>query len=110
MFLLYNFCCLKVSPLTYFLICGPRGEAGSTACIDSNQHPPSSLVQAELFDRFRQQAASNSAHMGPDSGGKPQPTEEEAADANQRNRAISSSAINRALADANSGTCMHTHL
>ena len=46
--------------------------------------------------------------MGPDGGGKPQPSDEEAADANQRNRAISSSAINRALADANSGTCNFT--
>ena len=31
------------------------------------------------------------------------PTEEEASDANQRNRAISSSAITRAMSDANAG-------
>ena len=65
-----------------------------------------SLLQAELFDRFRQQA-SNSSRMGQDSGGggggRPQASDEEAADANQRNRAISSSAINRALSDANAG-------
>ena len=32
-------------------------------------------------------------------------SDEEASDANQRNRAISSSAITRAMSDANSGTC-----
>ena len=36
------------------------------------------------------------------SGGK-QVSDEEAADANQRNRAISSSAISRAMSDANAG-------
>lgn len=36
-------------------------------------------------------------------GGKKEPTEEEMADANHRNRAISSSAINRAMADAREG-------
>ena len=36
-------------------------------------------------------------------GGGKQVSEEEAADANQRNRAISSSAISRAMSDANTG-------
>ena len=36
-------------------------------------------------------------------GGPKQPSEEEASDANQRNRAISSSAITRAMSDANAG-------
>ena len=40
---------------------------------------------------------------GGSSGGKKEPTEEEMADANHRNRAISSSAINRAMADAREG-------
>ena len=47
---------------------------------------------------------------GPGSGGgggggrgKGQPSDDELADANQRNRAISSSAITRAISDANAG-------
>ena len=39
----------------------------------------------------------------PGMGGGKQVSEEEAADANQRNRAISSSAISRAMSDANTG-------
>ena len=39
----------------------------------------------------------------PGMGGAKQVSEEEAADANQRNRAISSSAISRAMSDANAG-------
>ena len=41
-----------------------------------------------------------------DSGGPRQPSEDEASDANQRNRAISSSAIHRALAYSKSGVCL----
>ena len=74
-------------------------------------------TQAELFARFRNQAAAALAHGGPGGvgggpmgggaspgmGGGKQVSEEEAADANQRNRAISSSAISRAMSDANTG-------
>ena len=67
--------------------------------------------QAELFARFRNQAA---AALG-GGGGGPSPSmgdpvkqvsDEELADANQRNRAISSSAISRAMSDANAGKCI----
>jgi len=58
--------------------------------------------QAELFAqaaaRFKNQAAALSAM-----GSSKQPSEEEASEANNRNRAISSSAISRAMADANAG-------
>ena len=39
----------------------------------------------------------------PSMGGPKQVSDEEIADANQRNRAISSSAISRAMSDANAG-------
>ncbi len=73
------------------------------------------FLQAELFDRFRQQSGGGGGRPMSDGhghghghghgAGKHQASDEEIADANQRNRAISSSAINRALADANSGGC-----
>ena len=45
----------------------------------------------------------------PGMGGAKQVSEEEAADANQRNRAISSSAISRAMSDANAGKYMYKY-
>lgn len=50
-----------------------------------------SFSKAEIFAK---------AFQGPTS----RPSDEEIADANQRNRAISSSAISRAMSDANAGT------
>ncbi len=41
-------------------------------------------------------------------GTKTGPTEEETTETNQRNRAISSSAITRAMSDANAGVCVCT--
>ncbi len=82
-------------------------------------------MQAELFDRFRQQASGGGGGGGGGSGrgssdshshghghggNKHQASDEEIADANQRNRAISSSAINRALSDANSGLFVYACL
>ena len=83
----------------------------------SHTHTHTHTAQAELFARFRNQAAAALAHGGPGGlgggpvgggaspgmGGGKQVSEEEAADANQRNRAISSSAISRAMSDANAG-------
>ena len=69
--------------------------------------PPSLPAQAEVFAqaaaRFRSQAAAFT-NMG--GGGKPspsRPSEEEVSETNQRNKAISSSAITRAMADAQTG-------
>ena len=62
-------------------------------------------VQAELFAqaaaRFKNQAAALSGM----NNAQKMASEEEANDANHRNRAISSSAITRAVADANAGVC-----
>lgn len=63
----------------------------------------------ELFSQFRNMAAQGGVGTGggsvPMSGdGARQPSDDEASDANQRNRAISSSAIHRALAYSKSGT------
>ena len=73
----------------------------------AHTHTP---TQAELFARFRNQAAA--ALVGGVGGPSPnmggpvkQVSDEELADANQRNRAISSSAISRAMSDANNGEC-----
>ena len=52
-----------------------------------------------MFDRFRQGSGMDSR--------KPQVSDEEVADANQRNKAISSSAISRALNDANAGMYLY---
>lgn len=60
-------------------------------------------LQAELFARFRNQAAAALGGGSPSMSGGKQVSDEEAADANQRNRAISSSAISRAMSDANAG-------
>ena len=69
----------------------------------------------ELFARFRNMAAQSGMGVGTGGGSVPmsgegqptggprQPSEDEASDANQRNRAISSSAIHRALAYSKSG-------
>ena len=66
-------------------------------------------LQADLFAkvaaRFQGQAQ---ALSGLGSTSNKIATDEEASDANQRNRAISSSAITRAMSDANSGTCRCT--
>ena len=70
-------------------------------------------VQAEVFAqaaaRFRNQAAAFT-NMG--GGGKPspsRPSEEEVSETNQRNKAISSSAITRAMADAQTGKTPFPH-
>ncbi len=55
---------------------------------------------AKAGAHFQTQAHSNSGILG----GKPSVSDEETAETNQRNRAISSSAITRAMSDANSGT------
>ena len=67
------------------------------------QHTKSVLVsQAELFAKagvhFQQGQGVGGIH-----GNKTGPSDEETADTNQRNRAISSSAITRAMSDANAG-------
>ena len=56
-------------------------------------------MKAELFAK----AAAQFHHQNA-AAVKNRPTEEDIADANQRNRAISSSAISRAMSDANGGS------
>ena len=63
---------------------------------------------AQAAARFRNQAAafSGMGPGGPNERGKPSPnhpSDEEVSETNQRNKAISSSAITRAMADAQAG-------
>ncbi len=67
------------------------------------------FIQMELFSRFRNMAAQGGVGTGGGSvpmsmdGGGSRLSEDEASDANQRNRAISSSAIHRALGYSKAG-------
>ena len=75
---------------------------------------------AHAAARFRSQTAAFTGGGGGGAGGgspgerrRPlpdQPSEEEVSETNQRNKAISSSAITRAMSDAQAGTCGEVYI
>ena len=69
-------------------------------------HTPQAEMLAHAAARFRSQAAAFSNMGGgssPNDRGKSLPSDEEVSETNQRNKAISSSAITRAMADGQAG-------